>query len=183
MEQERVVLWEALRVLQIAIQSGLNEAFKDWEGLEKVRNYNAYLSQTGLGDELKKIYEPIKIGLSIEISEKLYEYTVDINVASDSIYYVVEHEELICNGQVLFVTDIKDNENFAEVLYHDSTSNTMRTFMHYHEANSLIIGYRGSPRYLLGLEEFSSYIENWQFLYLNAHKMGETFKRQSESYN
>jgi predicted ATPase len=163
---------EALRVLQIAVRSNLNDAFLDFGGIEKARNKNADISESNYGKTgiTKDFFQPIKIILTAQVSENLYEYEVCINF--DRVY-VVENEVLKCNGKLIFTSKIKKNSEEADVCLYDLKTQKKKPFWYKHEPNSLMLSYKGSPSYLIGLEEFSNYIEDWQFLYLNAHIMGQ----------
>jgi predicted ATPase len=164
---------EALRVLQIAVRFDLNEAFYEFGGIEKARNKNADISENmeGKFGIAKDIFQPIKITIAAKVNENIYDYEVSINY--DRVY-VVENEVLKCNGKFLFTSQIKQNtENEAEVWLYDLKTQEKRPFFYKHEPNSLMLSYKGSPSYIIGIEEFSNYVENWQFLYLNAHIMGQ----------
>ncbi|MBS1520579.1 MAG: AAA family ATPase [Bacteroidetes bacterium] len=153
---------EALWALQIAVNSDLDRAFKEWGGLERVRNYNAYLSE-------KKSYDPLTIALTALVNEKLYEYKVQINLEDG--YYVVENEELKCDNELVFTFNRHQDNNKIEVYYYPKGEKNPSPF--FHDGRSLILSFKGSPSfYFKGLDEFSRYILNWQFLYLNAHNMG-----------
>src|SRR5258708_4884230 len=111
---------DALRILQLAINKDLNEAFKEWGGLNRIRNYNAYLSQEISEDtEVNRKYEPITIALSALVNEKIYEYQVRINTGyyDNQDYYIVEHEELICNGQPVFIADVLANKTQGKAIF------------------------------------------------------------------
>jgi predicted ATPase len=163
---------EALMTLQIAVTSDLEEAFKGWGGLEKIRNYNADLSEknTQSSGVLKDIFEPFIIKLSALVDKKIYEYVVQINL--DIGYYIVEHEELKCNKQRVFTsTKLKGDDKPRVFYYSEDGKRSDWPFMH--DAQSLILSFKGSPSlYFKELEIFRKYIQNWQFIYLNAHRMG-----------
>ena len=156
---------EALRVLQIAVNSDLNEAFYDFGGLDKARNKNADITPTkdGKFGIIKDIFQPIKIILTALVNKNVYEYDVSINY--DRVY-VVENEVLKRNGKLVFTSKIKANSNEADVWLYDEGTQEKRPFYYKHEPNSLMLSYKGSPSYIIGIEEFRSYIEDWQFLYL-----------------
>ena len=162
---------EALWALQIAVNSDLDEAFKEWGGLERVRNYNADLSgeKNQVAGTTKYLYEPLTIAFSAFVKEKLYEYKVQINL--DGSYYIVENEELKCDGEPVFTFNRHKENDKIEVFYYQRGEKNPFPFLH--DGRSLILSFKGSPSYYFkGLEEFSRYILNWQFLYLNAHNMG-----------
>jgi predicted ATPase len=161
---------EALRVLQIALNSDLNEAFEEWGGLDKIRNYNAFsISKNAEGKE-KKRFNPLTIGLTALISEKIYEYQIQINITPDGIYYVVEHEELLCDGNPVFIANATDNKIDGKATFYKTITGSPIDWVY--KANTLCLGFH-SPYISNELEEFSRYIRNWQFLYLNAHNMGK----------
>jgi predicted ATPase len=164
-------IMEALRVLQIAVRSDLDEAFKDFGGIEKARNKEADLSEKNdvKFGKIKGSFQPIKIILTARVIENLYEYEVCINY--DKVY-VVENEVLKCNGKLIFTSEIKGSSENVDVWLYDKDTQKKIPFWYKHESNSLMLSYKGSPSYLIGIEEFSNYIDNWQFLYLNAHIMG-----------
>ncbi len=163
---------EALEALQTAVTFDLDKAFKKWGGLERIRNYNADLTNTNTSDPTvyPEIFEPLIISLTALVNEKLYEYKVQINLERG--YYIVEQEELVCNKKLVF-TSIKSNDKEnPEVFYYEDDGGKYE-FPFRHDARSLILSFKGSPSYYFKeLTVFSQYIENWQFLYLNAHSMG-----------
>ena len=162
---------EALRALQTAINTNLDEAFKEWGGLDKVRNYNAFLSQQEVSETgYKKIHQPITIAQTGLVTKTIYEYQVQINVSFEGDYYVVEHEELLCNGSPVFIADIAGNKGDGVAYLYDSYFYKPDEPYKY-KSNTLLLAYKGSPGISEGLEEFSRYVESWQFLYLNAHEM------------
>ncbi len=162
---------EALRALQIGVSSDLNSAFEEWGGLEKVRNNNADLTReiSGFGIP-KSVFEPLKIEITAVVNEKLYDYKVRINLERS--YYVVEYEELICDQKKVFTSIKLEGVEEPEVFYYNDNGEQI-AFPFIHNSNSLILSFKGSPSYFFKpLSDFSSYIEDWQFLYLNAHIMG-----------
>lgn len=167
---------EALRALQIAVTFDLDKAFKEWGGLERIRNYNADLSKKsihkfGINPD---IFEPFVIALTASVNEKIYEYKVQINL--DRGYYIVEHEELMCNKKPVFTSKKLKNNEMPEVFYYEGDGRKQE-FPFRHDGKSLILSFKGSPSYYFKeLAEFSRYIQNWQFLHLNAHTMGVPFE-------
>lgn len=163
---------EALRVLQKAVRSDLNNAFYEFGGIEKARNKNADISENNRNEVavIKNKFHPIKIILTAIVNKNLYEYEVSINY--DRVY-VVENEVLKCNGRLIFTSKIKENNEEADVWLYNAKTQVKKPFFYKHEPNSLMLSYKGSPSYIIGIEEFSSYIEDWQFLYLDAHIMGQ----------
>src|SRR5687768_4618699 len=73
---------EALWALQNAVVSDLDKAFKEWGGLEKVRNYNADLTEkkTNIFGVIKDVFQPFKIEISALVDEKEYDYKAHINL-------------------------------------------------------------------------------------------------------
>ncbi|HLG39600.1 MAG TPA: AAA family ATPase, partial [Chitinophagaceae bacterium] len=162
---------EALRLLQLAARRGLNEAFLEWGGLDKVRNYNASLqNEEDDSDNSTKLFEPLSIKLSCLVNEKEFDYDVGINISRDGVYYIVEHERLICNGEDILIANANENNTTGKVKLYKSVFG--RNAIQDYSPNRLWLGYQRS--YMSDeLNEFTDYIENWQFLYLNAHTMGQ----------
>jgi len=159
---------EALRVLQIAVNKGLNVAFQDWGGLDRIRNYNASTVKAKNGS--KKRFEPLRIGLTSVVNGKIYDYKVQINVLPDGVFYVVENEELYCDREPVFIAKVVGAENDAEVTFYRTINGTR--IVDKYKATRLMIGHQ-SPFISEEIEEFTRYVEDWQFLYLNAHNMGK----------
>lgn len=172
---------EALRVLQIAVNSDLNKAFDDFGGLDKVRNKNADITPANEGafGMVKDVFQPTKIILTAHVNKNVYEYEVSINF--DRVY-VVENEVLKRNEKLVFTSKIKENAKEADVWLYDEETQEKIPFYYKHEPNSLMLSYKGSPSYVIGIEEFRRYIEDWQFLYLNAHIMGLPTKQNKLYY-
>lgn len=165
---------EALRALQTAGKSGLNEAFKEWGGLDKIMNYNAAVPQSGT--DLKMLFHPLTIGLSALVNEKTFDYNVKINVGPDGVYYVVEEETLHCNGTPVFTAEAYTKENRPNAIFFKTYSGKITHWPNYNP-NRLFLGYH-SPPISAELDEFTKYVEEWQFLYLNAHKMGRPVQQE-----
>jgi len=159
---------EALRVLQIAVTKGLNAAFEEWGGLDRVRNYNASLGNAISDTNSFKRYSPLKIGMTCLLKERIFDYKVQINVLPDGVFYVVESEELYCNGEPIFTAKVSGQGNEGETIFHKTLLG--REIRDEYKANRLRLGFQ-SPYISEELEEFRQYIEDWQFLYLNAHNM------------
>ena len=166
-------IMEALRVLQSAVNTNLEIAFKEWGGLDKIRNYNAFLPQQSVTETgYKKIHQPITIAIEALVNDKKYSYQVQINVSFEGgDLYVVEHEELLCNDIPVFIADVAGN-NGDGVAYIFDAPFFEPNEAHNYKANSLWLAAKGSPYLSKGIEEFCSYVQSWQFLYLNAHIMG-----------
>jgi len=163
---------EALRTLQIAVDSDLDKAFKEWGGLERIRNYNAdkTIKNTDEFGILPDNFDPLIIGLTALVDEKVYEYKVRINLERG--YYIVEEEELSCNKKTVFTSKKTSVTETPEVFYYEEDGKKYE-FPFRHDARSLILSFKGSPAYYFKeLTAFSKYIANWQFLHLNAHSMG-----------
>jgi AAA15 family ATPase/GTPase len=162
---------EALWALQIAVDSDLEKAFKEWGGLDKIRNNSAgQISKKQQSSEtITYLFDPFTIELTAIVDNKKYDYKVRISLEQG--YYIVENEELICDCDPVF-TYIRDpSKDSINVFYYDKGKKIAFPFLH--DGRSLILSYKGSPSYFFkGLREFSTYILNWQFLYLNAHSMG-----------
>jgi len=166
-------LLEALRILQVAVNTNVIEAFRDWGGLSAVRNYNAFLEQESITETgFKKVYEPITISFEAVVEDKTYEYQVRFNISRNNNYYVVEHEELLLNGSLVFIADITGNTGQGLAFFtNPAGSSTPLEFTY--EANRLILGLAGLPMLPIDFLNFQNYVKNWQFLSLNAHDMGK----------
>ena len=164
---------EALKLLQDAVNTNLDEAFRNWGGIDKIRNYNAVLSKQEITEKgFKKNINPVIISLTALVNQKKYEYQVHINNSLEGDFYVVEHEELICNGTPVFIADVVSNKGDSVAYVYDShyySSDEPYKF----KGDSLMLAFKGSPVLSSGITEFCDYVENWQFLYLNAHDMGK----------
>ena len=171
---------EALKLLQDAVNTSLDEAFRKWYGLDKIRNYNASLPKQERTEKgFMKNIRPVIISLTALVNQKKFEYQVRINNSLDGVSYVVEHEELICNGTPVFVADVVSNKGDSVAYINDSLYFSKDGYKF--KGDSLMLAYRGSPGISSSIEEFCDYVESWQFLYLNAHVMGEPVL-QSRSY-
>lgn len=158
-------IMEALRSLQTAIVYDLDEAFKEWGGLERVRNYNASNDR----DRNNLRIEPLLISLSALVDGKDYHYSVRINLIRG--YYTVENETLECNGNLVFTSIKSEYEEEPLVSYYEN--GIRHDFPYRHDGRSLILSFKGSPSYFFQeLTAFSRFVENWQFLHLNPHVMG-----------
>lgn len=163
---------EALKLLQDAITTNLGDAFKNWGGLDKIRNYNALLPNEEITEKgFKKKIEPVIISISTLVNQKKYEYQVHINNSLGGDFYVVEHEELICNGTPVFIADAVSNKGDSVAYIYDSNYFSADEPYKF-KGDSLMLAFKGSPVLSSGITEFCDYVENWQFLYLNAHNMG-----------
>lgn len=164
---------EALKALQIAVTNNLNAAFVEWGGLDVVRNYNAFLPQEDISTSgFRKIFEPITVSLDALINDNKYSYQVRINLSRTGDFYVVEHEELLQNEQPVFIGEVIGNEGEGLATFFQTVAGTPVEFQY--ENNKLLIGLKGLPAIATKpFEEFQTYVENWQFLYLNAHIMGK----------
>ena len=164
---------EALRTLHLCLTENIEEAFKIWGGLDKVRNYHALQEESTVSQfGFKQKNQPIVIWLQSKVNEKLYEYQTSFNLSLDGDYYIVENEELHCNGRVMFATNAIDNNgnSFCQVYV---TQNGEREYSH--KSNVLLLSLRDGNPFLLheDVAVFQQYVFNWQFLYLNAHDMGK----------
>jgi predicted ATPase len=150
----------------------LEKAFKEWGGLERIRNYKAELPKKDVGGFgiYPDVFEPFIIGLSALVKEKIYDYKAQINLESG--YYIVEEEELKCDKKLVFTSKITKGKEMPEVFYYEGNGQKYE-FPFRHDGRSLILSFKGSPSYFFQeLTSFSRYIEDWQFLHLNAHSMG-----------
>ncbi len=164
---------EALRTIYLSLTENIEEAFGIWGGLDKLRNYHALqdsptISQFGF----KQKHQPIVVWLQAKLNDNTYEYQVSFNLSLDDDYYVVENEELHCNGQLLFATNAIDNNgnSFCQVYI---TSTGVTEFKH--RSNTLLLALKDGNPYPLNenVSAFREHVSNWQFLYLNAHDMGK----------
>jgi len=164
---------EALRTLHLAITHNLEAAFEMWGGLDKVRNYNAKQeapTTTVFGFVQK--HQPIVIELKAELNTKLFEYEVQININQTGDFYVVEKENLKCNGKEILVTEIVDNAGTSLCRLIEQRIGEIPEFTL--PSNALVLSLRdGNPIwYSDDILLFKNFITNWQFLYLDAHTMG-----------
>jgi len=159
-----------LRLLQIAVRRGLGEAFEELGSLDKVRNYNACikLEHSDL-NESNQLYEPLRIKLSSIVNSKIFDYEVQINVSRDGGYYIVEYEKLTCNNEDILIAKANSDYRSGTATILGSVYGPMASLSY--TPNRLWLGYQ--PSYMSNeLNEFTEYIDGWQFLYLNAHAMG-----------
>ena len=164
---------EALRLLQNAIKTDLGTAFAEWGGLDKVRNYNASPNyEISTYFVTQQVIEPILIAFECTLNEKKFLYKAILNESVEHKNYVVEHEELVCNGNNLIFTTI---ENFSgnNVAWVYQSLNEKKSFSY--PANILLLSNYKSHEIFLhpDVKLFREFIENWQFLSLNAHEMGK----------
>lgn len=165
---------EALRTLHLCLTKNIEEAFSIWGGLDKVRNYHAVQEETTVSQfGFKQKHQPITFWLQCKVNEKVYEYQVSFNLSLDSDYYVVENEELHCDGKVMFATNAIDNNGNSYAQVYLTAYNPLDGMRH--KSNSLLLAIEdGSPMILHpDVAAFKKFVEDWQFLYLNAHDMGK----------
>lgn len=164
---------EAMRTLHICLTKNIEDAFSIWGGLDKVRNYHALqdeftVSQFGF----KQKHQPITLWLEALLNGRNYQYQVSFNLSLNDDFYIVENEELHCNGQVLFATNTIDNNgnSFCQI-YHVVEGVTEFS----HKSNVLLLSLNDGNPYPLNyqISDFKDFVTNWQFLYLNAHEMGK----------
>lgn len=164
---------EALRTLHLCLTENIEEAFKIWGGLDKVRNYHALQDEATVSEfGFTQKYKPIVFWLQCKLNGKLYEYQTSFNLSLDGDYYIVENEELHCDDQILFVTNVIDN-NGNSYCQSYMTSEVSTWFSH--KSNVLLLSYPDGNPYTLHPDVliFKEFVFNWQFLYLNAHYMGK----------
>jgi len=165
-------LMEALRLLQFCVTEDLNTAFKEWGDLAKVRNYNTSLNEVEITlTGFRKKFEPIRFFVEAEISEKLYQYQAYINLNESGDYFVIEHEELLCNSEPVFIANAIDNEGNGNAVFYKVQGRDEIQFNY--KTNYLLLGLKSSPLEKEELSAFKAFVENWQFLHLNAHDMGK----------
>lgn len=164
---------EAMRTLHLCLTKNIEDAFSIWGGLDKVRNYNALQDEATVSQfGFKQKHQPITLWLESELDGKKYEYQVSFNLSLNDDFYIVENEELLCNGQPLFATNTIDNNgnSFCQ-LY--AAADGAKEFTH--KSNTLLLSLTdGNPHILHpDVAAFRQYVNDWQFLYLNAHEMGK----------
>jgi predicted ATPase len=161
---------EAIRLIQYSVTSGLNIAFKEWGGLDRVRNYNA-----GNWDE-NIVFEPVVITIQVIIADQNFRYQVHFNTNHTG-GYIVEKEELVCDEKILLSVMVNSNGITNEGYYYsiikkgDNPKKTDYSLPSY----ILLLGLREINPFSFhpSIKLFKEYITNWQFLYLNAHEMGK----------
>jgi predicted ATPase len=164
---------EAMRTIYLCLTKNIEDAFSIWGGLDKVRNYHALqdaatISQFGF----KQKHQPITFWLEADIEGKKYEYQVSFNLSLNDDFYIVENEELHCNGHVMFATNAIDNNGNSFCQLYVAADNA-KEFTH--RSNILLLSLKDGNPHLLheDVSVFREYVINWQFLYLNAHEMGK----------
>ena len=164
---------EALRTLHLCLTTNIQEAFAIWGGLDKIRNYHALQDEATIsGFGFKQKHKPITFWLKCKVNEKIYHYSLSLNLSLNGDNYIVENEELHCNGEPLLIGDAVDNEgNSFSHLYQSANEQKVYTY----KSNTLLLSLRDGNPFALhpDVAAFQQYIFNWQFLYLNAHEMGK----------
>ena len=166
-------IMEALRTVHLTLTKNIEEAFAIWGGLDKVRNYSAIQDETTISQfGFKQKHQPIVIWMECIVNGKKYEYKVSFNLSLNDDYYIIENEELCCNGQVLIATNAIDNNgsSFCQIYF---AADGLKEFTH--RSNTLLLSLRDGNPHLLhpDVAVFRQYVSDWQFLYLNAHDMGK----------
>ena len=167
---------EALKMLQTAVTEDLQQAFQQWKGIDKVRHFSA-LHNSPVVNELGFIQkeEPVTIQFDCTVAGKLFQYSISINLDESGDYYVVEHEELLCDGEPLITGNVVSNDgnNMGQI----TPSSEFGVPPFTYAGNRLLLSFRdGNPVWLSEeIKLFQEYVINWQFLYLNAHEMGEPY--------
>ena len=166
-------IMEALRTVHLTLTKNIEEAFAIWGGLDKVRNYSAIQDETTISQfGFKQKHQPIVIWMECIVNGKKYEYKVSFNLSLNDDYYIIENEELCCNGQVLIATNAIDNNgsSFCQIYF---AADGLKEFTH--RSNTLLLSLRDGNPHLLhpDVAAFRQYVSDWQFLYLNAHDMGK----------
>ncbi|MBX9732871.1 MAG: AAA family ATPase [Chitinophagaceae bacterium] len=165
---------EALRTLHMCLTQNIQEAFSVWGGLDKVRNYHGEQTETTVSQfGFKQKHQPIIIWMECEVNKKVYEYQVSFNLSLTGDNYIVENEELHCNGTALFATNAIDNNGNSFAQIYTTAFNSLDEMKH--KSNTLLLALEdGSPLILHpDIAAFQKYVTDWQFLYLNAHEMGK----------
>lgn len=164
---------EAMRTIHLCLTQNIEEAFSIWGGLDKVRNYHAMQDEASVSQfGFKQKHQPITFWLEAELNGKRYEYQVSFNLSLNDDFYIVENEELHCNGQVMFATNAIDNNgnSFCQLYV---AADSAKEFTH--KSNTLLLSLSDGNPHLLheDVSAFREYVMNWQFLYMNAHEMGK----------
>lgn len=167
-------IMEAMRTIHLCLTKNIEDAFSIWGGLDKVRNYNALQDETTVSQfGFKQKHQPIVFWIECEVNNKHYEYQITFNLSLNEDYYIVENEELHCNGNVMFATNAIDNRgnSFCQFYIHaNGVQEDLR-----HGSNGLLLAMKDGNPFILhpDVSAFRNYVDNWQFLYLNAHDMGK----------
>jgi predicted ATPase len=164
---------EALRTLHICLTKNIEEAFSIWGGLDKVRNYHAIQDEVTISQfGFKQKNQPILFWLQCKVNGKKYEYQASFNLSLNDDYYIVENEELHCDGKVMFATNATDNDGNSYCQQYISSVNVSD---YRHKSNTLLLSLRDGNPFPLhpDVASFRQYVFDWQFLYLNAHDMGK----------
>lgn len=166
-------IMEALRTVHLTLTKNIEDAFAIWGGLDKVRNYNAIQDETTISQfGFKQKHQPIVIWMECLVNGKKYEYQVSFNLSLNDDFYIIENEELQCNGQVLIATNAIDNNGNSFCQIYQAADN-LKEFTH--KSNTLLLSLSDGNPHLLhpDVAAFRQYVTDWQFLYLNAHDMGK----------
>jgi predicted ATPase len=165
-------LMEALRVLQLCVTTDLNTGFREWGDLTLVRNFNSLLPQLEFTESgFRKKFDPIRFFIEARLHEKTFQYQAHINLNESEDFFVVEHEELLCENLPVFITNVVENSGTSNATFYRVQER--EEVQVNHESNYLLLGLKSSPLETLELAQFKTYIEQWQFLHLNAHDMGK----------
>lgn len=174
---------EAMRTIHLCLTKNIEDAFSIWGGLDKVRNYNALQDEATVSQfGFKQKHQPITFWFETELQGKKYEYQASFNLSLNDDFYIVENEELHCNGKVMFATNAIDNNgnSFCQIYV---AADTAKEFTH--KSNILLLSLTdGNPNLLhADVAAFREYVINWQFLYMNAHEMGKPVMQNRLSKN
>ena len=173
---------EAMQLLQdLILKKDFNEVFKQWGGLEKIRNkysdIDSLKSQSDTKEKLKKnklgiarTHLPISIQLNAKIDKETYEYEIHLNTSVDGSFYQNEYEILKVNKKVIY----EDAPSFLigrKKLDGKSPLTPELIELKYRDDEYSIV--------------LTSFIRSWQFLNLNAHTIGlplQADKNPSEKF-
>jgi predicted ATPase len=174
---------EAMRTIHLCLTKNIEDAFSIWGGLDKVRNYNALQDEATVSQfGFKQKHQPITFWFECELNGNKYEYQTSFNLSLNDDFYIVENEELHCNGKVMFATNAIDNNgnSFCQIYL---AADTAKEFTH--KSNLLLLSLTdGNPNLLhADVAAFREYVINWQFLYMNAHEMGKPVMQNRLSKN
>lgn len=176
-------IMEAMRTIHLCLTKNIEDAFSIWGGLDKVRNYNALQDEATVSQfGFKQKHQPITFWFECEFNGNKYEYQTSFNLSLNDDFYIVENEELHCNGKVMFATNAIDNNgnSFCQIYV---AADTVKEFTH--KSNILLLSLTdGNPNLLHAyVAAFREYVINWQFLYMNAHEMGKPLMQNRLSKN
>jgi predicted ATPase len=168
-------VFEALKLLQDCVLIGMDGAFQEWGGLERIRNYRAALAVEEITETgFRKKFAPTVIGFDVGFKDHGFHYEVHFNLSENQDFIVVEYEELrLIDGPKYFVSHIIGTSGQRTVEFWSdgkdiaggaTTSTSGLFFEHLDEL---------AKRLMIFPFDIWEYVSKWQFLSLNAHDMGK----------